>query len=86
MLSGRITRRKVCPGEAPRLRAASSSEGWMLRMIPISDSTMKGRVICTSPTITPKMLYISGSGASIACQRRSVPLMRPLSPSSTIMP
>ena len=58
----------------------------MARMMPISDSTMNGSVICTSPTITPDTLYISGSGLAIACQRSSVPLISPLSPSSTIMP
>ncbi|MNV56002.1 hypothetical protein D3C71_1482680 [compost metagenome] len=55
-------------------------------MMPISERIMKGKVICTSPTMTPKILYISGSGSEMKPRRKSMPLTRPLSPSSTIKP
>ena len=86
MLSGKVMRQKVVQRLAPRLRAASSSEGWMLLMMPISESTMKGRVNCTSPTTAPKKLYISGSGSRMTPRSLRTPLMIPLSPISTIRP
>lgn len=76
----------ACQRVDPRLRAASSSEGLMALIAPISDRIMKGRVICTSPTTTPNTLYMSGSGSEIRPVRSRMPLMMPLSPISTMSP
>ena len=62
MLSGNVMLQKVFQRVPPRLRAASSSTGSILRMMPMSDSTMNGSDSCTSPTTVPNALYISGMG------------------------
>jgi hypothetical protein len=86
MLSGKVMLQKVAHQLPPRLRAASSSTGSMLRMIPISDKTMKGRESCTSPTTVPNALYMSGSGCPIRPHWSKLALIRPLSPIKTISP
>ena len=52
--SGKVIFQNTVQRLPPRLRAASSSDGLMLRMMPINDSTMKGKANCTNPTTTPK--------------------------------
>ena len=53
---------------------------------PVSDSTMKGRKTCTSATVTPNLLYMSGSGLVIHPARTRDSLMRPRSASRIIQP
>ncbi len=84
--SGRVTSKNARRGEAPRVWDASSSCGSIRFRTPVSDSTMKGRNTCTSATVTPNLLYMSGSGLVSQPARTRLSLMRPRSARRIIQP
>ena len=81
--NGSVTRRATRPGGAPRLSAASSSNGSMRSITPTRLRIMRGNPICTSPTVTENRLPLSGRGCAITPSAVSQVLTRPLSPSNT---
>ena len=86
MLSGTVTRQKVCQGDAPRLCEARSSTASTDCSALAMGSIMKGSSTCTVATITEPKVPSMRRGRSISPSESSVPLTTPLLASSTTHP
>src|SRR5580698_5374197 len=80
-LNGNVTRQNTRQPGAPRVRAASSSAGWMRAIAEDSGNTSIGRNTCSEPMMTAVSEYNTRTGAGpkpIACNAQlttPVPLL-----------